>query len=192
MEPTRQTLIQKICNQYDDEAWEDFVSLYKSYIYIVIRKMNIPHDQVADLLQDILLKLWNRLPEFKYEPKKSKFRTWLNRITKNHVLNFIRNESNRQNKHDQAGLNMPKVSENEIDKIMTSEWQNFIANKAMEHVKKAFSGKAIEVFERSLKGEDISQISLVLEIEESSVYKLRSRVKETLKQEIMQLKHDLE
>ena len=107
MEPTRQTLIQKICNQYDDDAWNDFVSLYKGYIYIVIRKMNIPHDQVADLLQEILLKLWNKLPEFKYEPNKAKFRTWLNRITKNHVLNYLRDESSRLTKQDEVEHVLP-------------------------------------------------------------------------------------
>lgn len=184
MEPTRQTLIQKICNQYDDKAWDDFVGLYKGYIYVVIRKMSIPHDQVADLLQEILLKVWSKLPEFKYEPNKTKFRTWLNRITKNHVLNYLRNENSRKNKHDEAEHVLPSISENEIEEIMTLEWRNFLANIAMERVKKSFSGQAIEVFERSLRGEKIDSIAAALELEESSAYKLRSRVKDCLKREI--------
>ena len=75
---------------------------------------------------------------------------------------------------------------------MTTEWQNFIANKAMERVKKTFSGQAVEVFERSLRGEKIGDIASELGLEESSAYKLRSRVKDNLKREIKQLQQDLE
>ena len=192
MDNTRKTLIQKICNQYDENSWESFVEIYQPYLYVIIRRMNIPHDEIADLLQNILLKLWKKLPEFTYEPNKAKFRTWLFGITKNHVLNYLRDKQYKSKKKDIFCIDQDRANESEIDLLMTKEWENYIANKAMERVRASFNGNAIDVFERSLKGDSISEIALGMELEESSVYKLRSRVRDRLKVEIRQLRQDIE
>ena len=38
---TRETLLAKLKNKHDDASWEDFVYYYKSYIYIICRKIAI-------------------------------------------------------------------------------------------------------------------------------------------------------
>ena len=92
---TRQTLLAKIKNEHDDQSWEDFIFYYQQFIYNIVRRMNMGHHDAEDLVQTIMLKLWNKMPEFEYKPGKGAFRGWLCRITQNETKNYLR----KKNKH---------------------------------------------------------------------------------------------
>ena len=66
-------------------ALEKLIQLYQSFIYnIAFRMVLSPHD-AEDITQEILIKIVTRLNTFRGE---SSFRTWVNRITVNHILNM--------------------------------------------------------------------------------------------------------
>ena len=75
--------------------------------------------------------------------------------------------------------------------MIEAEWENYVANLAFERIHKAFSGKAIQVFEKSLEGKSVEEIAIELDLQEDSVYKLKNRVKRSLQKEINFLREDL-
>ena len=87
---TRETLLMRIRSKQDDLSWEEFTAAYERYIYLVIRGMNVGHHDAEDLVQSVMLAIWQKIPEFDYHPSRSKFRTWLCRITRNKVVDYIR------------------------------------------------------------------------------------------------------
>jgi RNA polymerase sigma-70 factor (ECF subfamily) len=155
--------------------------------------MNISHSETEDLVQDVLVKIWNKLPDFNYNPDKAKFRTWLSTVIKNTVLNHLESSKSHANKIDKATQEPIKgYSEHEIDSLMRKEWENYITNMAMGRIKKSFPGQAIKVFEMTLEGKSIADIASLLEIKENSVYKSKNRVKARLIEEIANLRLELE
>ena len=79
-QPTRVTLLQRLCNNEKDElSWNEFSDAYKRYIYLLIRGMKIDHHDAEDLTQASLLGIWERISDFNYSPDSCKFRTWLYR-----------------------------------------------------------------------------------------------------------------
>src|ERR1700740_2707555 len=69
------------------DALEKLVLRHQAWIYnIAIRMVFHPHD-AEELTQEVLVKVITKLSTFKGE---SKFRTWLYRISPNHVLNIKR------------------------------------------------------------------------------------------------------
>jgi RNA polymerase sigma factor (sigma-70 family) len=71
----------------DREALEKLVLRHQAWIYnIAVRMVFHPHD-AEEVTQEVLIKVITRLSAFQGE---SKFRTWLYRITANHVLNMKR------------------------------------------------------------------------------------------------------
>jgi len=54
---TRHTLLARVKNPNDAEAWKDFIDFYKNYIYFIIRSMRINAHDADDLLQQVLLLL---------------------------------------------------------------------------------------------------------------------------------------
>ena len=85
---TRETLLQRIRNRHDEESWEDFVYYYRQYIYIICRGMGVNHHDSEELVQKVMMKAWDKLPEFEYD-KKKRFRGWLCMVTGNTVKDFF-------------------------------------------------------------------------------------------------------
>lgn len=193
---TRITLIQRVTNQHDEASWEDFVRIYRGYIYAIIRRMNISDSDAEDLTQQLMLNMWNKLPNTDVEQIR-RFRSWLATITKNFVTDFIRKrirEAERLEKAEQdttlsylKAIRLP-----EIDDIAEKEWKLHLAHLALENIKPLFSGHAIEVFKLSLEGKEIKTIAEQLELQENSVYRLKNRVKKRLIMEIELLREELE
>ena len=185
---TRYTLIHRLKDQYDENAWEEFIDIYRRYIYVVIRRMDIPVHEAEELTQNLLVKLWEKLPNFNFNPEVARFRTWLGKVIYNSVISYKRSKKNETFKLE---LDESHSVDSKISEMMNREWENYIANIALERVKPLFSGKAMEVFQMSLDGKDLKEIAESLEIKEDSVYRLKNRVKEKLSKEISFLREDL-
>ena len=189
---TQKTLIQRAQDPDDHQAWEDFVRFYESFVKMVLRKTNIPFHEEEDLVQSILLKVWKGLPNYEYRKENAKFRTWLSTIIRNTSITHFRKNEMESNKKDKLLKNIESVSESKIEQVIDTEWNEYVADLAMEKVKEKFEGQAIEVFRLSLQEKNAREISEELGIKEDTVYSLRSRVKRRLKQEISKLRELIE
>jgi RNA polymerase sigma-70 factor (ECF subfamily) len=193
---TRATLIRRVQNQHDDESWEEFVRVYRRYIYAIIRSMNISEHDTEDILQQVLINLWNSLPKMDYD-KIKRFRSWLSTVTKNCVTDFIRKRTRDANRLKKAGKDetlvyLKSIRLPEIDAIAEREWEIHLTNLALENIESLFSGKAVAAFRLTLKGRSVEEIAKELDLKENSVYRLKNRVKDRLIQEIMHLREELE
>jgi RNA polymerase sigma-70 factor (ECF subfamily) len=74
------------------QAFNLLVRKYQRAVYGIIRKMVIDHDDANDLTQEVFLKVWHHLPEFRGE---ARFFTWLYRIASNEALYFLRKKKRR-------------------------------------------------------------------------------------------------
>jgi RNA polymerase sigma factor (sigma-70 family) len=189
---TRMTLVERIRDQYDNLAWEEFVEIYEPYIYAIIRRMGISAEESKDIHQNVLLQIWKKLPEYK-KIANTRFRGWICTVTANAVRYYVRSKTNKSKVIDRLGNEdeWNGSSQQELDAIADEEWEFFLAQAALENVRKGYSGKAVDVFLLSVSGKSIQEISSALELEESSVYQLRARVKKSLTKEVARLREEL-
>lgn len=68
------------------------VRKYQERIYWLVRKMVINHDDADDLVQEVFIKVWQKLDQFRED---SKLYTWIYRIASNETLNFLRKKRNK-------------------------------------------------------------------------------------------------
>lgn len=193
---TRQTLIAKIRNQHDDKSWEEFVYFYERYIFVVINKMGVSYDNCEDLVQKVLLALWEKLPDFEYIPDKCKFRTWMNKIVKHVVISYFRKSQRHRNDIKRASLqhindNVDDFDLPDIYDVAEVEWKTHVANLAWENVKGDFTGKAGDCFLLFSEGKDIDTICEELDIKKNTAYVFKNRVQEKLHKEIRRLDREL-
>jgi RNA polymerase sigma-70 factor (ECF subfamily) len=76
-----------------DKGFRELVDIYKQRLYWQIRKMVLVHADADDVLQNVFIKVYRNLDNFKGE---SKLHTWLYRIAYNESLNFLQSKSRRQ------------------------------------------------------------------------------------------------
>ena len=194
---TRHTLLARIRDPQDSEAWKEFIDFYKNYIYVIVRSMNIKTHDAEDILQQVTLKLWKNLPSHLHNPEKGRFRAWVSTVTKNTVLSFIKKQQTRADKMNQAqkekeapylkGIKLP-----EIDKIAQKEWEVFVTNTALENIKERFTVQAIQAFKMNISGISPDEISKGIGVSRDSVYKYISRVKVRFIDEINYLREEMD
>src|SRR5438128_1371907 len=82
MDTTPPSLLERLRRPNEERAWDQFVNLYTPLLYRWARARGLQEADAGDLVQDVLVLLVRRLPEFRYDPGKS-FRAWLHTITLN-------------------------------------------------------------------------------------------------------------
>jgi len=193
---TRETLLFRVKNQRDDKSWNEFVGYYKNYIYIVARNMNLVHHDAEDILQRVLLKLWEKLPEFEYNTQRGSFRSFLCTIIRNMAIDFIKKKSRMLNTIDGDEKNtlkkyLDEVSLPEIEKIAEKEWKLFLANTAWEKVEPTLTDKVKNAYMMLLKGKSLDDVASTLDIQKNTVYVYKLRVIEKIQREIKLIEQDL-
>ena len=192
---TRKTLIRRVQDQHNDEAWEELIGIYSRYVYSILIRMNVSESDSDELHQLIMLNLWKRLPEL--DVQQLRFRNYLSTVTKNTVLNFIRSRKRRIEREEKALADstltyLDSIRLPEIENIAEKEWRIYLTHLALKNIEPLFSKNAIKIFKLSLKGLSAQEISTQEGISFSTVNTLKSRVKSRFKSELDQLKQELE
>ena len=76
----------------EENAFRALVKEYGERLYWHIRKIVICHEDANDILQNVFLKIWKGIREFRYE---AKLYTWMYKVATNEAINFL-NEKRRK------------------------------------------------------------------------------------------------
>lgn len=77
-----------------EEAFRLLLKKYQQKIYWHVRRMVIDHDDADDVVQDIFVKVWKNLVNFRED---SQLYTWLYRIATNECITFLNKKKQKQN-----------------------------------------------------------------------------------------------
>ena len=188
---TRATLLHRITKERDEKTWDEFVHYYKDFIYLICCKMNLNHHDANDIVQQVLVKLWKKFPEFDYDETK-RFRSWLCRIIQNTSIDFFRKVASGNKLKDNFKEEGWTSKLPEIEAIANAEWNDYLTTKALENIKQHFSEKSIEIFLRMAAGEKAKDLEKEYKLQPDVVYVYRKRIRTKLKDELRRLQNDLE
>ncbi|MCH2209317.1 MAG: sigma-70 family RNA polymerase sigma factor [Lentisphaerales bacterium] len=182
---TKDTLLFRV--QKNSESWDEFTSVYKRYIYLIIRAMKINHHDAEDLTQNVLLKVWKNINDYTYNPDHARFRTWLSRICRNQVIDFVRKKKTHDNKLAHSYAETVKISQPQVEALAEDEWKAHVSTAAWENIKSNFKTEAMSCFEMINDGREVQAIAKELNLSESSVYVYSKRVRDNLIAEVRRL-----
>ena len=73
-------------------AFNQLVRKYQQKVYWLVRKMVVDHDDANDITQEVFIKAWTALENFRGD---AKLYTWLYRIASNEAINFLNKKRRR-------------------------------------------------------------------------------------------------
>ena len=171
--PTRQTLLLRVKDKHDDKSWEEFVFYYEKFIYIICRKLGLSHHDCEELVQKVMLKLWEKLPDFEYS-EGSRFRgliyTMTNYAVKDFYKSHYRAEARKEKAMDYETWNPDLSPGDELDKLIESEWRNYISNLALNKIRDKFSEKVLSVFIKHKQGIPVKDLSEQFKLPTNTIY----------------------
>jgi len=161
-------LYAKIMDKYHNELFK--------YVYNMVNNYN----ETEDLLQEIFFKLYKHLKKF--DSSKSSFRTWMYRVSKNYVLNYLKSSKKRMsNASVEYNDDINQASENIEEQAVNDERINLII-KAMGKLLKPKHYEIMHLYYFS--NLTVKEISETLEIPDKTVYKAINTSIEKIKKEV--------
>lgn len=184
MTTTSVTLIQRVRDHSDQDAWRRFVSLYTPVLHRWTHLVGLATHDAADLIQDVFVILMHELPDFHYDSARGSFRGWLKTIT----LNKCRERQRRRGETAQGGNShaweaLP--AEATSDAFWETEYRERLVVRALEIMRDRFEPATWQAcWETTVNDRSAREVALSLGLSEGAVYVAKLRVLRRLRTEL--------
>jgi RNA polymerase sigma factor (sigma-70 family) len=191
---TRASLLVRLRDGGDAEAWHEFVRLYAPVIYGFARKRGLQDADAADVMQEVLRSVSSVAPRLEYDPVRGTFRGWLFTVTRNKVFNFLDGRKHRVLGSGDSRVQQ-RLEQHASGDDLASDWeadyQRTIAAQAMERVRGEFQPATWHAFlQTAVEGKSPAQAATITGLSVGAVYVAKSRVIARLRQEIERMQGD--
>lgn len=186
MDSTSESLLRRLRQPDQEAAWQRFVRLYAPLIFHWGMNHGLSSDDAADLVQEVMALLVEKLPKFEYDPTK-RFRGWLRTVTLNKA-----NDLHRRNAARPATALVdasPQISvADAVDLFAEAEYRHFLVRRALELMQSEFDERSWRAcWQHVVEGRTASDVALDLGVTVNMVYLAKSRILARLRQELADL-----
>jgi RNA polymerase sigma factor (sigma-70 family) len=184
-ETTRVSLIARLQDSGDADAWRRFEHSYGNVILRYACRRGLSLSDAEDVRQIVLLSMFRVLQTFQLSPERGRFRSYLGRV----VGNAIQRHQSRPHRTaellepDLESL-APSVVPRQLDSLWESEWTDYHLRRALGAIRQSVEPRSIEVFERLLRGAAVEEVAHDMSCSVDAVRKVRQRIKNRLRAEI--------
>ena len=196
--PTRHSLISRLKDWDDQESWKEFFDTYWKLLYSVALKSGLSDAEAQDVVQDTIVAVAKKMPEFHYDPALGSFKSWLLTITRRRIIDHLRKRQRQPQRHERrpdategrTGT-MDKIPDPAGDKfgdIWEEEWKDNLYAAAVKRVKQQVEAKQFQMFDcYAVKGWPVEKVAGLLGVSVGAIYTAKSRITALIKEEIGRL-----
>ncbi|HEY3395983.1 MAG TPA: sigma-70 family RNA polymerase sigma factor [Lacipirellulaceae bacterium] len=193
---TRYSLIARLERTDDDEAWREFLAVYRPLVYRIARRRGLQHADAEDLAQHVFSAVGRAIRNFQPDAARGRFRSWLARISQNATINAL---TRRPRDAAAGGTTVFELLEKHLGKtdcsrdIVQLELRRSLFRRAAERIRGEFRDTTWKAFWlTTVEGQEIAAAASKLGISVGSVYAARSRIIYRLKREIEAHRHEFQ
>ena len=92
---TRWSLIGRLKDMDDQQSWQEFFDAYWKLIYSVALKAGLSDAEAQEVVQETVISVAKKMPEFKADPAAGSFKSWLLLITRRRIADQFRKRLRR-------------------------------------------------------------------------------------------------
>ena len=195
---TRRTLLSRLRNLDDQESWRTFFDLYWRLLYNVARKSGLDDPGAQEIVQETVIAVARKMPEFRYDPARGTFRQWLLRITRRRIIDHLRRIYRQPPKAEVAlelldedeehAAAVIDESESAIEAAWNEEWEKSTFDAALARVRASVNPRHFQVFDYCvLKEWPTSKVAATLGLNAAQVYLAKHRVAQAMKRAVRRI-----
>jgi RNA polymerase sigma-70 factor (ECF subfamily) len=191
---TRPSLLVRIRDARDRDAWREFAELYGPLVYRYARKRGLQDADAADLTQAVLQAVSGAIGRLDYDPGRGPFRGWLYAVVRNQMHKLQRQQRGPRGTGDTAAQELlqeqPARDEGD-DALWEQEYRRRCFLWAAGRVRGDFEARSWQAFwQTAVDGRTAAEAAAALGLTVGAVYTARSRVLARIRREIEQLRDD--
>jgi RNA polymerase sigma-70 factor (ECF subfamily) len=206
---TRPSLLRRLKAGDDPQSWLEFYRTYGGLIRFFAQKAGLTADETEEVVQETAIGVARGLPQFTYDPKVCRFKTWLLNLTRWRIQNQLRRRKalRRGDEFDQSGAyrhiqdpgssmgneasaieRIPDPAIPEFGAEWEAAWQKNLLTQALEHLRARLDERQFQVFDLYVtKGWPPADVAQLLGASVAWVYLTKNRVLARLKKEVRRL-----
>jgi RNA polymerase sigma factor (sigma-70 family) len=199
---TRPSLLNRLKTGDDNESWQEFYRVYGKLVRDFAIQAGLTNSEADEAVQETAIAMARHLPEYRYDPKVCRFKTWLLNMTRWRIQDQLkkrrketagtlgRSSESHNNEIDQtATINrVPDPAAVDFEALFETQWRENLFTDALERVKQKFSLKQFQIFDllvlKEWPGADVAQS---LGVSLANVYVTRHRITAAIKKETKRL-----
>ena len=200
--PTRSSLLSRLRDAGDDASWRAFFEAYWRLIYNVGRKSGLSDDAAQDVVQETVIAVARKMPEFHYDPAKGSFKQWLLLITRRRIQDHLRRQYRSVPVADARSEEVARGAEDvpapdptpdvQLDAVWETEWRENLFQAALARVRQRANPKHYQVFDYCvLQNLPAPKVARMLGLNAAQVYLAKHRMSLTVKRAVKELEAEM-
>jgi RNA polymerase sigma-70 factor, ECF subfamily len=186
---TSQSLLERLRDRADNQAWQQFLTVYQPWLRGWLSRHELQQADVEDVLQEIFVAVSAKVSEFVHNGHPGAFRTWLRTILTNRVRHFLRGQQNRQ------AVGSPQSTTDWVDQLadpqsdLTRQWDQEhdqqIVRRLLASIQPEFNSTTWQVFQMLvLDDRPVAEVAQHFQFTPNTVYVAKARVLARLRAEL--------
>ena len=193
---TRASLLVRLRDPRDGQAWSEFVDLYAPLVYRFGCKQGLQDADAADLTQDTLRAVAGAIGRLDYDSKRGAFRGWLFTIVRNRLRDFLEKNARQDQGSGDTAMNDLLAQQPDRANVLAEEWEREYDRQlllvAAQRIRGQFQETTWQAFWRTtVDGQSGKEVAQALNMTVAAVYLAKSRVMGRLKEMIRRLQDEI-
>ncbi len=195
---TRASLLVRLKDRDDQESWRQFFQTYWKLIYSVALKAGLLAVEAEEVVQETVISVSKNLPQFRYDPQRCSFKTWLQTLTRKRIADQFRKrkpalytEAAWPSQESWQVEEIPDPSGSGLEDVWNEEWRRHLILTALERIKARSNLRDHQMFYlHVIKEQSVAQVAAALAVHPARVYLAKHRISNALKKEIKALEQE--
>ena len=178
---THESLIRRLPNPADVEAWERFMEIYEPLLFRLATGKGLQAADAEDFVQEVVVAVARAVGRWVADESRGSFRAWLFRIAQNLAINFL-----TRPKHQRLGSGDSQVARlleevpapsTDSSELFVTEYRRELFRWAAQRVREQVSERQWMVFWlTSVEERPIAEVATEYRMSVGSLYIARSRI----------------
>ena len=177
---TQPTLLDRLREGADPMAWDEFFQRYWRLIYAWARRHGCSDDTAEEIVQDVMLAVFERRDVYRYDPQRGRFRDWLGTLVRNKVADHRRRPSGRirgRGGESDAGFAEPADPGDPPDAAWQAAFEEALLMVLLDIVQREMNPRTYQAFELyALHGVPAAKVAQTTGLSPNAVYQARKNV----------------
>lgn len=190
---TRPSLLLRLRDAQDQQAWMTFLEIYQPLIHRLCRQRTLQEADAHEVTQEVLMAVAGSIDRWQMDPGRGTFRGWLATVTRNLVVNLLIKQSRQArgsgDSDIRAALEQIPAASDEQSVLFDTEERKQLMRWAADRVRHEFRDSHWQAFWRTaVEGQPVAEVARELGISVGLVYVARNRAMNRLRETIAELK----